>query len=89
MIARFSRVALVASLALAATAYAQDFPTKPVTLVMPYAAGGPGDTLARLVAQSMTATLKQQVSSRTPRARVAPSARPRWRPRSPTATRFS
>lgn len=61
MLARFSRIALCASLALATTAFAQDFPTKPVTLVMPYAAGGPGDTLARLVAQSMTTTLKQQV----------------------------
>src|SRR4029450_9274549 len=61
MFTRFTRAALVASLALATSAFAQDFPTKPVTLVMPDAAGGPGDTLARLVAQSMTATLKQQV----------------------------
>ena len=61
MITRFSCIALYASLAFATTAFAQDYPTKPVTLVMPYAAGGPGDTLARLVAQSMTTTLKQQV----------------------------
>ena len=61
MSSRFIRAALIASLALAASAGAQDFPTKPVSVVMPYAAGGPGDTLARLVAQSMTTTLKQQV----------------------------
>ncbi|RJF95153.1 tripartite tricarboxylate transporter substrate binding protein BugD [Noviherbaspirillum saxi] len=50
-------------IALASTgyAYAQEYPAKPITMVMPYSAGGPGDTLARLVAQSMTKTLKQQV----------------------------
>ena len=43
------------------TAQAQEFPTKTVSLIMPYSAGGPGDTLARLVAQSMTKSLKKQV----------------------------
>ena len=32
---------------------AQDFPAKPITMVMPYAAGGPGDTITRLFAGSM------------------------------------
>jgi tripartite-type tricarboxylate transporter receptor subunit TctC len=44
-----------------APAGAQDFPNRPVTLVMPYSAGGPGDTLTRLVAQGMTTSLGQQV----------------------------
>ena len=48
-------------LAIIPNAYAQEFPTKTVSLIMPYSAGGPGDTLARLVAQSMTKTLKKQV----------------------------
>ena len=61
MLNRFATAAVAALSVLATPAYAQDFPNKPVTLVMPYAAGGPGDTLARLVAQSMTTTLKQQV----------------------------
>ena len=62
MLTRFASAAVAAALyVIAAPVHAQDFPTKPVTLVMPYAAGGPGDTLARLVAQSMTTTLKQQV----------------------------
>jgi tripartite-type tricarboxylate transporter receptor subunit TctC len=37
------------------------FPSKPITLVVPAAAGGPTDTVARLVAESMTRTLGQTV----------------------------
>ena len=37
------------------------FPTKPITLVVPAAAGGPTDTVARLVAESMSRTLGQTV----------------------------
>lgn len=45
-----------------ATAQAQSgFPSKTITMIVPFAAGGPTDTVARLVAQSMTKTLKQQV----------------------------
>ena len=43
---RFSRSGL--ALLLAATAFqalAQDFPNRAITMVMPYAAGGPGDTI--------------------------------------------
>ena len=47
--------------AAAAFATAQTFPDKPVTIIVPFAAGGPTDTVARLVAQSMTTNLKQQV----------------------------
>lgn len=51
-------VALLASTA----AYAQsDYPSKTITMIVPFAAGGPTDTVARLVAQSMGNTLKQQV----------------------------
>lgn len=49
------------ALATATGAFAQEFPSKAITMVMPYPAGGPGDTLTRLVAQSMTKALKQQV----------------------------
>ncbi len=51
----------VALAALVAPAGAQDFPTKPITLVVPFAAGGPTDTVARLIAQSMGNTMKQTV----------------------------
>jgi tripartite-type tricarboxylate transporter receptor subunit TctC len=52
----------VLALALAATyAFAQQFPTKSITLLVPYAAGGPTDTVARVVGQSMSKTLGQTV----------------------------
>jgi len=39
---------------------AQEFPNKPVSLMMPYAAGGPGDTITRIVGQGMSKVLGQQ-----------------------------
>ena len=38
-----------------------DYPTRPITVIVPFAAGGPTDTVARLVSESMTRTLGQQV----------------------------
>jgi len=60
---RIAISALAAStmLLLAGTALAQDYPTQPVTIVVPFSAGGPTDTVARLVAQAMSADLGQQV----------------------------
>jgi tripartite-type tricarboxylate transporter receptor subunit TctC len=40
---------------------AQEFPTRQVVLVIPFAAGGPTDTVGRHIAQLMTKSLKQQV----------------------------
>ena len=40
---------------------AQAFPAKPVRIVVPYAAGGPVDTVARIAAQNLTAAWGQQV----------------------------
>ncbi len=42
-------------------AQAQNYPTKTITMVVPFAAGGPTDTVARLVGQSMGAKLKQTI----------------------------
>ena len=50
-----------ALLAIAATAIAQDYPTRTITMIVPYAAGGPTDTVARVVAQAMTKPLGQTV----------------------------
>ncbi|MHB2267419.1 tripartite tricarboxylate transporter substrate-binding protein [Aliihoeflea sp. PC F10.4] len=60
--------ALVASLTLATAmaltpqiAAAQDYPAQPITIVVPFSAGGPTDTVTRLVAQAMSADLGQQI----------------------------
>ncbi|WP_372619982.1 tripartite tricarboxylate transporter substrate binding protein BugD [Falsiroseomonas sp.] len=51
-----------AAAVLAAPARAQrSYPTRPVTMVVPFAAGGPTDTVARLVAQAMGAELGQTI----------------------------
>jgi tripartite-type tricarboxylate transporter receptor subunit TctC len=47
--------------ALALQAAAQEFPSRPITLVMPYAPGGPGDVITRVFAGAMQKTLGQQV----------------------------
>lgn len=51
-----------ALLATATPAFAQDdFPNQPITIVVPFAAGGPTDTVTRLIAEPMGETLGQQV----------------------------
>jgi tripartite-type tricarboxylate transporter receptor subunit TctC len=52
-------IAALADIA-ASGVHAQDFPTRPVSLMMPYAAGGPGDTITRLIGQGMGKVLNQQ-----------------------------
>lgn len=54
-------LATVASVLLAPSAFAQTYPDKPITMVIPFSAGGPTDTVGRIFAQSMTNFLKQQV----------------------------
>lgn len=54
--------ALAAASALGAMAVsAQDYPSQPVTIVVPFSAGGPTDTVTRLVAAAMSDELGQQV----------------------------
>src|SRR5882672_4393308 len=45
----------------ATAALAQEYPVKPITIVVPAAAGGPTDTLARVLAAAMGEALKQQL----------------------------
>lgn len=62
---RVRRAAVVALSALASivasVASAQEWPTRPVTLVVPFAAGGPVDTAARIMAARLSENLGQQV----------------------------
>ena len=52
---------LAAALAAAVPATAQDYPARPVTMVVAYAPGGMGDAFARTVAERLTTLLKQSV----------------------------
>jgi tripartite-type tricarboxylate transporter receptor subunit TctC len=45
----------------ATPAVAQDYPNRPVTMIVPFAAAGPGDIIARLVAEAMRRSLGQEI----------------------------
>src|SRR5258707_10451347 len=53
--------ALAGVLAWSGAAGAQDYPTRPVTMVVPFAAGGPTDVLGRVIGQRMGELLGQTV----------------------------
>src|SRR3954453_13923261 len=55
------RVLLMLLLSPVLPAFAQEFPSRPITMVVPFSAGGPGDVIARLLGTSMSATLKQPI----------------------------
>jgi tripartite-type tricarboxylate transporter receptor subunit TctC len=44
-----------------ASAAAQTYPSRPITMVAPYAAGGPTDTIARIMAERMRVPLGQTI----------------------------
>src|SRR5689334_5741694 len=58
------RTALGATIGLVAVrgAHAQSFPSRPITIVVPYPAGGPVDVAARLIAQSVGTSLGQPIT---------------------------
>ena len=47
----------LAILAWSGSSFAQDWPTRPVTMVVPYTAGGPVDTVSRILAARLSETL--------------------------------
>ncbi|MEA2853641.1 MAG: hypothetical protein QOE02_3660, partial [Rhodospirillaceae bacterium] len=55
------RLATLPAIAWPVGAKAQAFPTKPVTIIVPFSAGGPLDTLCRILAEHMQGTLGQSV----------------------------
>ncbi len=54
-------IAAIATFSLQEPAVAQSWPTRPLTLVVPFAAGGPSDVAGRIIAQRMSELLGQQV----------------------------
>lgn len=55
------KILLLLLLSPALAAFGQEYPVRPITLVVPFSAGGPGDVIARLLGNSMSATLKQPI----------------------------
>ena len=60
---KFLRLAGAAAVAPALTriAVAQSYPTRPITMVVPFGAGGPADTIGRILAEGMRGPLGQPV----------------------------
>ncbi len=56
-LATFAAIAVIAS----GPAAAQEFPARPLTVVVPYAAGGPADVVTRLVVPKMSEVLGQTI----------------------------
>jgi len=54
---RFVLAVLCATLAFADSASAQTFPSRPITIIVPFAAGGPSDAMSRILAERMKITL--------------------------------
>jgi tripartite-type tricarboxylate transporter receptor subunit TctC len=62
MIRHHTLAGLAAGVVLTATsAFAQGYPDRQITMVVPFAAGGPTDTVGRLIAEKMSADLGQQI----------------------------
>jgi tripartite-type tricarboxylate transporter receptor subunit TctC len=61
MLKKIGGAALALLLAFTGTAFAQGYPTKPIAMIIPFAAGGPTDVLGRVLAQRMGEILGQQV----------------------------
>jgi tripartite-type tricarboxylate transporter receptor subunit TctC len=58
---RLLAAAAFAALTGVASATAQTYPTRPITMVVPYSAGGPTDTIARIMAEKMRMPLGQTI----------------------------
>src|SRR3954467_12356921 len=62
MLTRRAALAAITGLWAVRSAGAQSFPSRPITIVVPYPAGGPVDITARLIAQAVAATLGQPMT---------------------------
>src|SRR3979409_2472382 len=53
--------ARIAMLAFGGSAWAENFPSHPITIVVPFSAGGPSDVMARILAERMKVTLGENL----------------------------
>src|SRR5438128_2191052 len=61
MFATLRRLCAIAAAIVAAQCFAQSWPARTVTVVVPFSAGGPTDTIARILAERMQRSLGQTV----------------------------
>ncbi|WFU20341.1 tripartite tricarboxylate transporter substrate binding protein BugD [Bradyrhizobium sp. CB3481] len=54
-------LAILAALAFSGSAFAQNFPSRPITIIVPFSAGGPSDAMARILAERMKVSLGETV----------------------------
>jgi tripartite-type tricarboxylate transporter receptor subunit TctC len=54
-------LAVLAILAFAGVAVAQNYPSRPITIIVPFAAGGPSDAMSRILAERMKITLGETI----------------------------
>ena len=54
-------LAALAVLAFGSIASAQNYPSRPITIIVPFSAGGPSDVMARILAERMKAALGEAV----------------------------
>ncbi len=80
-------VALSLAIASPSLAQAQNYPNRPIRMIVPFSPGGAADTPGRMLMQKVSEVLGQQVLSTTVPARAARSAPRPSRRRRPTATR--
>jgi len=52
---------VLAALAFGSAAHAENYPSRPITIIVPFAAGGPSDAMARILAERMKVTLGETV----------------------------
>jgi tripartite-type tricarboxylate transporter receptor subunit TctC len=61
MNAKLAALSCLIGLAAVSPSSAQTYPSRPITIIVPFAAGGPTDVVGRLIAESMSEHLKAQV----------------------------
>ena len=81
-------VCALVALGCTCTAVAQNYPTRPLSIIVPFPAGGPTDTIARIMAERMTRSLGQTVLVENSTGAGGTISMARWRVRCLTVIRL-